>query len=126
MRQAGPVSRVTGQGVTRVQCPPQCSCSHSVRLEEGEQGGVAGSDQQSGGERHQEQRNVEYLSSVVHVTHPHQHLLLQLIKASVVIMTPVSGWVLSPGLETGVTVGDDHHILQSITLLQDTLTNNVL
>ena len=41
---------------------------------------VGRDEQHPGGEGHHEQGQLEYLSSQVNIPHPHEHLLLQLVK----------------------------------------------
>ena len=77
---------------------------------------VGRDEQHPGGGGHHEQGQVEYLCSQVNIPHPHEHLLLHLVKPRPVLNIPVLGRVQGPGVDRGVAVSDHHHIPQAAAL----------
>ena len=113
--------------MTRMQCSPNSRWSNIIRLQKRNNFVVTRSDEHLLRHGDKKYRNIKYLRRIVDISHPHEQLLLQLIKTSVVITGPFSGRVLGPGLDTGVTIGHQDHVLQtSSAVLQDVLDRRLV
>ena len=81
--------------MTRMHCSPNSRCSNIIQLQKRKHFVVNRSDEHLLRHGDKKYRDIKYLRRIVDIPHPHEELLLQLIKTSVVITGPFSGRVLT-------------------------------